>query len=216
LKGFTRGLKAYIHELALSLHELKFSSKAIWQIDADGSHISDIKVCERFFIHYCKAKIMTSEFYTLEAKTPSGKPLPMKDFEGRPVLIVNTATKCGLAPQFEGLEELHQKYKDKGLVVLGFPCDQFKNQEPETNETMEEVCSINHGVSFQLTEKVNVNGKKEHPIYTYLKNKKRGFFGKKIRWNFTKFLIDKNGNPTKRYAPTVKPERLEKDILKLI
>ena len=101
---------------------------------------------------------MKSEFYDLKTKTPAGKLLPMSDYEGKAVVIVNTATKCGLTPQFEGLEELHQKYKDQGLVILGFPCDQFKNQEPETNETMEEVCKINHGVSFQLTEKVNVNG----------------------------------------------------------
>ncbi len=140
----------------------------------------------------------------------------MKCFEGKAVLIVNTATKCGLAPQFKGLEYLHQKYKVKGLVVLGFPCDQFKNQEPEKNETMEETCRINYGVSFQLTEKIDVNGKNEHPIFTYLKNKKAGFFGKKIRWNFTKFLIDKKGYPIKRYGPTVEPERFEKDILKLI
>jgi glutathione peroxidase len=159
---------------------------------------------------------MKSEFYTLEAKSPAGQSLQMKDFEGKMVLIVNTATRCGLAPQFEGLEELHQKYKSKGLVVLGFPCDQFKNQEPESNETMEEVCRINHGVSFQLTEKVNVNGKNEHPIFTWLKNKKGGFFGKKIRWNFTKFLIDKEGKAIKRYAPNIKPAKVEKDILKLL
>lgn len=159
---------------------------------------------------------MRSEFYTLQAKTPGGKALPMKDLEGKVVLIVNTATRCGLATQFDGLEALHKKYKEKGLVVLGFPSDQFKNQEPETNETIEEVCRINHGVSFQLTEKVDVNGKNEHPIYTWLKNKKAGFFGKKIRWNFTKFLIDKNGNTVKRYAPTVQPKKIEKDILKMI
>lgn len=161
-------------------------------------------------------QMIGSDFYQLAAKTPGGAPLEMKDFEGKAVLIVNTATKCGLTPQFEGLEELHQKYKDRGLVVLGFPCNQFKNQEPETNETMAEVCRINHGVSFQLTEKVDVNGEKEHPIFTWLKNKKGGFLGKKIKWNFTKFLIDKKGNPIKRYAPTVKPEKIEKDILKLI
>ena len=159
---------------------------------------------------------MTSQFYTLETKTPGGKPIEMKEFEGKVVLIVNTATKCGLAPQFEGLEELHQKYKDKGLVVLGFPCDQFGNQEPETNETVEQVCKINHGVTFQLTEKVNVNGENEDPIFTYLKNKNGGFLGKKIKWNFTKFLIDRKGNPIKRYAPTVKPGSIEKDIVKLI
>ena len=159
---------------------------------------------------------MTSEFYKLEAKTPAGKTLPMKDYEGKPVLIVNTATQCGLTPQFEGLEALHQKYKERGLVVLGFPCDQFNHQEPETNETMEEVCRINHGVTFQLTEKVEVNGKKEHPVFAYLKKKKGGWFGNAIKWNFTKFLIDKNGKPVKRYAPTVKPESIEGDIVKMV
>lgn len=159
---------------------------------------------------------MNLEFYSLKAKTPGGAPLQMKDFEGKVVLIVNTATRCGLAPQFEGLEALHQKYKNKGLVVLGFPCDQFKNQEPETNETMEEACRINHGVTFQLTGKIDVNGREEHPIFAWLKNKKKGFFGKKIRWNFTKFLIDKKGVPIKRYAPIIRPEKIEKDILKLI
>lgn len=160
--------------------------------------------------------VMESEFYTLQAKKPNGEILEMKDFKGKNVLIVNTATKCGLAPQFEGLEALHQKYKDKGLVVLGFPSAQFRNQEPETNETVEQACKINHGVTFQLTEKVDVNGKNEHPVYTYLKSKKGGFLGSKIKWNFTKFLIDKKGKVVERYAPTTKPEAIEKDILKII
>jgi glutathione peroxidase len=159
---------------------------------------------------------MNAEFYRLEAKAPSGKPIPMKGFEGKIVLIVNTATRCGLTPQFEGLEQLHQKYKEQGLILLGFPCDQFNNQEPETNETMEEVCRINHGVSFQLTEKIDVNGKNEHPVFSFLKRKKPGLFGKRIKWNFTKFLINREGQPVKRYGPTVKPEKIEKDILKLI
>ena len=159
---------------------------------------------------------MESEFYQLKAKKPNGEILEMKNFKGKNVLIVNTATKCGLAPQFEGLEALHQKYKDKGLVVLGFPSAQFMNQEPETNETVEQACRINHGVSFQLTEKVDVNGKNEHPVYTYLKSKKGSFLGSKIKWNFTKFLIDKNGKVVERYAPTTKPEAIEKDILKII
>ncbi|WP_018622727.1 glutathione peroxidase [Spirosoma luteum] len=163
-----------------------------------------------------KKNIMESELYTLQAKKPNGEILEMKDFKGKNVLIVNTATKCGLAPQFEGLEALHQKYKDKGLVVLGFPSSQFMNQEPETNETVEQACKINHGVSFQLTEKVDVNGKNEHPVYTYLKSKKGGFWGSKIKWNFTKFLVDKNGNVVERYAPNTKPQAIEKDILKVI
>ncbi len=159
---------------------------------------------------------MESEFYQLKAKKPNGEIIEMKKFKGKTVLIVNTATKCGLAPQFDGLEELHQKYKDKGLVVLGFPCAQFLNQEPETNDTVEEACKINHGVTFQLTEKIDVNGKNTHPVFAYLKSKKGGFLGNRIKWNFTKFLIDKNGNPIKRFAPTDKPEKIEKDILKLI
>jgi glutathione peroxidase len=159
---------------------------------------------------------MESEFYQLKAKKPNGEILEMKNFKGKNLLIVNTATKCGLAPQFDGLETLHQKYKDKGLVVLGFPSAQFLNQEPETNETVEEACKINHGVTFQLTEKIDVNGKNEHPVYTYLKSKKGGFWGSKIKWNFTKFLVDKNGNVVERYAPTTKPEAIEKDILKII
>jgi glutathione peroxidase len=159
---------------------------------------------------------MKSSFYELSVKKPNGEVLTMNQLKGKSVLIVNTATKCGLAPQFEGLEELHQKYKDNGLVVLGFPSNQFLNQEPETNETVEATCQLNHGVTFQLTEKIAVNGKNEHPIFTFLKSKKGGFLGKKIKWNFTKFLIDKEGNVVKRFAPTTIPLNIEKDIEKLI
>lgn len=155
-------------------------------------------------------------FYDLKINTAQGKELKMSDFEGKTVLIINTATKCGLAPQFEGLEKLHQQYKNQDLVVLGFPCNQFQGQEPETNDTMEESCRINHGVTFQLTEKVDVNGNKTHPIFNYLKNELGGFLGKKIKWNFTKFLITAEGKPYKRYAPTTKPGKIEKDIQKLI
>lgn len=159
---------------------------------------------------------INEDFYHLSAKTPSGQVIPMSEFKGKVILVVNTATKCGLAPQFKGLEELHQKYSDQGLVVLGFPCNQFLSQEPETNETMVESCQINFGVSFQLFEKCDVNGKNTHPIFYYLKKKLGGWFGSKIKWNFTKFLIDSNGNPIKRYAPTIKPDAMEKDILELI
>ena len=155
-------------------------------------------------------------FYNFNSNTPSGKKVEMIQYKGKVVLVVNTATKCGLAPQFDGLEKLHQQYKDKGFVVLGFPCDQFLNQEPETNETVVEACRINHGVTFQLFEKINVNGDETHPIYKYLKSELGGWFGSKIKWNFTKFLIDKNGNPVKRFSPTTKPEKLEADILNLL
>ena len=137
----------------------------------------------------------------------------MSDFRGKAVLVVNTATKCGLAPQFRELEELHQKYKDQGLVIIGFPCNQFQNQEPELNETMEQSCEINFGVTFQLTEKIMVNGDKTHPIFRYLKDQLPGKLGKRIKWNFTKFLISPEGLPLKRYAPTAKPSSFEQDIV---
>ncbi|HBH49609.1 MAG TPA: glutathione peroxidase [Bacteroidales bacterium] len=156
------------------------------------------------------------KFYDLSVNTPQGKPIEMMDFKGKTVLIVNTATKCGLAPQFDGLENLHQKYKDKGLVILGFPCNQFQNQEPETNETVEQACRLNFGVTFQLTEKIDVNGKNTHPVFKFLKNELNGFFGNRIKWNFTKFLISPEGMPVKRYAPTTKPSAIEKDIQKWI
>lgn len=155
-------------------------------------------------------------FYQLSAKTPAGEVVSMSEFKGKTILIVNTATKCGLAPQFKGLEELHQKYRDKGLVVLGFPCNQFLNQEPETNEAMAESCQINFGVTFQLFEKCDVNGVNTHPVFRFLKKRLSGWFGSKIKWNFTKFLIDKNGNPVKRFAPIVKPKDMEQEILKLV
>lgn len=159
---------------------------------------------------------MDHTFYSLTAKTPLGKEIRMSDFKGKLVLIVNTATKCGLAPQFEGLEYLHEKYRDQGLIVLGFPCNQFMGQEPETNDTLEQACKVNHGVTFQLTEKCDVNGSNTHPIFNYLKSQLGGFFGSKIKWNFTKFLVGKDGRPYKRYAPITKPEAIEKDIQKLL
>lgn len=159
---------------------------------------------------------METSFYQLSARTPQGQIIPLSDFKGKVVLVVNTATKCGLAPQFKGLEALHQKYKDKGLVVLGFPCNQFLSQEPETNESMQQACEINFGVTFQLFEKCDVNGENTHPVFVFLKKKLGGWFGSKIKWNFTKFLIDKNGDPVKRFAPVTKPEALEADILKLL
>ncbi len=161
-------------------------------------------------------KVTKASFYDLEAKTTSGKKIAFSDFRGQVVLIVNTATRCGLAPQFEGLEELHLKYKDRGLVILGFPCDQFAGQEPESNERMEEVCKINHGVTFQLTEKCEVNGEAAHPVFKFLKKKLKGFLGSRIKWNFTKFVIDQNGEPCKRFAPVTKPKDIEKLIQRLL
>jgi len=140
---------------------------------------------------------MTSEFYELSANTPQGRAVTMADYRGKVVLVVNTATQCGLTPQFEGLERLYQTYKDKGLVVLGFPCNQFGHQEPLSNDVMEATCKINHGVTFPLFQKIEVNGSGAHP-------------------NFTKFLLDANGKPVKRFSPVTKPEAIEKEIARLL
>ena len=155
-------------------------------------------------------------FYDFTVNTPQGTSLKMADYKDKAVLVVNTATKCGLTPQFKGLEALHQRYKDQGLVVLGFPCNQFMGQEPQSNESMVEYCQINHGVSFQLTEKIEVNGRNTHPIYKYLKKRLSGLIGKKIKWNFTKFLITPEGEPFKRYGPTTVPKKLEDDIKEVL
>lgn len=157
-----------------------------------------------------------SSFYEFEICTPSGATLCMNDYREKSVLIVNTATKCRFTPQFDGLEMLHQKYKDQGLIILGVPCDQFANQEPETNDTLEEVCRVNHGVTFQLTGKYHVNGPNTHPLFDYLKNEKGGILSKSIKWNFTKFLINKKGQVIKRYSPTTRPEKIESDIQNIL
>lgn len=156
-------------------------------------------------------------FYKYSANKPNGESISMEDFKGKVVLVVNTATKCGLAPQFKGLEKLHQDYKERGLVVLGFPCNQFLGQEPVSNDKMKSTCQINHGVTFQLMEKIDVNGSKAHPIYKFLKGKlKSGLFSSRIKWNFEKFLIDGNGKPIKRFSPKAKPASFEGEIIKAL
>lgn len=156
------------------------------------------------------------KFYDYTATNMDGELVAMSHFKGQVVLIVNTATKCGLAPQFDELEELHQKYGDKGLAIFGFPCNQFANQESGTNDQIQNTCKLNFGVTFTLFEKIDVNGDDAHPLYKYLRNEAKGLLGDQIKWNFTKFLVDKQGNVIKRYAPTVKPSAMEKDILKLM
>jgi glutathione peroxidase len=153
---------------------------------------------------------MQQKFYDFTAKSLQGNEINMDAYKGKVVLIVNTASKCGFTPQYKGLEKLYHQYKDNGLVILGFPCNQFAHQEPD-NKTMES-CLLNYGVSFQMFERIEVNGDKAHPLYKYLKNELKGCYGNGIKWNFTKFLIDRNGNPVKRFAPFVKPENLTKDI----
>lgn len=155
---------------------------------------------------------MSQNFLDFSAKSLQGKEINMKDYKGKVVLVVNTASKCGLTPQYEGLEQLYRKYKDKGLVILGFPCNQFGNQEPGDANSISEGCMINYGVSFPMFSKIEVNGDNAHPIYKYLKEELKGTLGNKIKWNFTKFLISADGTPLKRFAPTVKPEKIEKYI----
>lgn len=157
-----------------------------------------------------------SDFYLLSANNPQGQPIAMSAYKGKTLLVVNTATQCGLTPQFEGLEKLYQEYKDKGLVILGFPCNQFANQEPLTNETMIETCKVNFGVTFPLFEKIDVNGDAAHPLFKFLKSRLGGLFGRRIKWNFTKFLIDPRGKPVKRFAPTTKPAAIEPYIRKIL
>lgn len=141
----------------------------------------------------------------------------MTQYKGKTILVVNTASKCGLTPQYEGLEKLYKNYKDQGLVILGFPCNQFANQESGTSDEIQKFCQINYGVSFPMFEKVDVNGENAHPIFKYLKSKLGGgIFGSKIKWNFTKFVIDKNGNPVKRFWPITKPEKMENTIRKML
>lgn len=151
-------------------------------------------------------------FYDFSAASLQGKEIQMKEFEGKLILVVNTASKCGLTPQYTGLEALYEKYKDKGLVILGFPCNQFANQEPGDEESISSTCLMNYGVSFPVFSKVDVNGQTAHPIFVYLKEQLHGLGNNEIKWNFTKFLIDPSGKPVKRFSPLTQPEKIEADI----
>jgi len=154
--------------------------------------------------------------YDYTVKTADGSERSLREYEGDVVLIVNTATKCGLAPQFDGLEELYQAYKDRGFTVLGFPSNQFANQEPGSDDEVQQTCRMNFGVTFPLLAKIDVNGKDEEPLYTFLKKEQGGFLGSAIKWNFTKFLVDREGNVVKRYDPRKDPKEIAGDIEKLL
>lgn len=156
------------------------------------------------------------KFYDFKAKKMNGQEIKMEDYKGKVVLVVNTASKCGLTPQFEGLEELYQGYKDRGLEILGFPCNQFANQDKGSNKEIHEFCQLNYGVTFTMFEKIDVNGENAHPLYKFLRKEAKGIFSDKIKWNFTKFLIDSHGNVIKRYAPTEKPDKIKKHIENLL
>ncbi len=154
--------------------------------------------------------------YDFEANKLNGEKIKLDAFKGKTMVVVNTASKCGLTPQYEGLESMYEKYKDQGLVILGFPCNQFGKQEKGDSDEIQEFCQVNYGVSFPMFEKIEVNGSNAHPIYKYLKSELGGFLGSKIKWNFTKFVIDKNGKPVKRFAPTTAPEKMESYIEEIL
>jgi glutathione peroxidase len=154
-----------------------------------------------------------ASIYDFEAVQMNGQPLALSQLRGQVMLIVNTASACGFTPQLGGLEKIHQAYKDRGLSVLGFPCNQFGSQDPGSNETIASFCQLNYGVSFLMMEKVKVNGPDAHPLYPWLCAEAPGLLGSKaIKWNFTKFLVGRDGRVIKRYAPMDKPENISSDI----
>ena len=154
-------------------------------------------------------------FYDYKAVKMNGEEVSMEDYKGKVVLVVNTASKCGFTPQLEGLQKLYEEYKDQGLEILGFPCNQFGHQDPGDNKEISEFCLVNYGVSFTMFEKIEVNGDNAHPLYKFLKEEKHGMT-KKIKWNFEKFIIDREGNVVERFASTKTPEKLVDEIKKYL
>ena len=160
---------------------------------------------------------MTADIYEFEVQTITGDKARLGSYENQVMLIVNTASKCGFTPQYEGLEAIYKKYKDQGFVVLGFPCNQFGSQEPGSESDIAEFCQLNFGVTFPMFAKIDVNGNDADPLFKYLKKSQKGILGsEKIKWNFTKFLVNRDGEVVARYAPTVKPKDLTKDIEALL
>lgn len=154
--------------------------------------------------------------YDFKVHDAKGEEVPMTEYQGKVLLIVNTATGCGFTPQYEGLQKLYDRYNDRGFVILDFPCNQFGHQAPGTEEEIQEFCTLKYKTTFPLFAKIEVNGKNVDPLFDFLKKQKGGFLGKDIKWNFTKFLISRDGTVVERYAPATKPEKIESDILKLL
>ncbi|RCW73068.1 glutathione peroxidase [Saliterribacillus persicus] len=154
--------------------------------------------------------------YDYTVKTIKGDEESLENYKGKVLLIVNTASKCGFTPQYKGLQNLYEKYGSEDFEVLGFPCNQFMNQEPGSNETIQEFCEMNYGVSFPIFEKIDVRGKNAHPLFQYLIKEAPGIVSDNIKWNFTKFLIDQEGNVLARFAPKTEPESIEPEIKKLV
>ena len=163
-----------------------------------------------------KKRRSAMSIYDFTVKGMKGEDVSLSEFKGKVLLVVNTATGCGFTPQYDGLEALYEKYRDRGFEILDFPCNQFGNQASGTEEEIKSFCTMKFGVSFPQFAKIEVNGENEEPLYKWLKSQKGGVLGSKIKWNFTKFLIDSNGNVVDRYAPTVTPEKIDGDIAKLL
>ena len=160
---------------------------------------------------------MSQTVHDFTCTTPAGEDRPLSEFKGKVLLVVNTASKCGFTPQFKGLEEMYEKYRERGLEILGFPCNQFGKQDPGSNDEIVEFCQLNYGVSFPMFGKIEVNGDGTDPLYSHLKQAAPGLLGSAgIKWNFTKFLVDAEGNVVRRYAPKDKPSDIEKDIEALL
>ena len=160
---------------------------------------------------------MTKNIYEFSCEDSSGQTIDLSDFKGKTLLIVNTASQCGFTPQYEGLEKLQNNYSSEVFSVLAFPCNQFGGQEPGTNEQITEFCSLNYGNTFPIFSKIDVNGENAHPLFNFLTSEKKGLLGtQKIKWNFTKFLINKDGEPVNRYGSSTTPEQIQLDIEKLI
>ena len=167
--------------------------------------------------NFILAKEKQMSIYDFNVKTIDGEEISMSKYKGKVLLIVNVASKCGFTSQYEGLEKLFEKYKNEDFMVLGFPSNQFANQEPESNEKIKEFCSLTYDVKFDMFAKIDVNGENEAPLYKFLKSNQKGILGtENIKWNFTKFLVDKEGNIVDRFAPTSTPESIEKEIIKLL
>jgi glutathione peroxidase len=160
---------------------------------------------------------MLDSIYNFKINSLQSKEIDFANFKDKVILVVNTASKCGFTPQYAGLQKLHESYKDQGLVIIGFPCNQFGGQEPGDKDEISQNCLVNYGVTFLITEKVEVNGPNQTVLFEYLKQSLPGLLGSEdIKWNFTKFLIDRSGTPVKRYAPTTEPAEIEPDILNLL
>ena len=156
------------------------------------------------------------DIYGYSVKAQDGSEVSIADYQGKVLLIVNTATGCGFTPQYEGLQDLYEKYQSQGLEILDFPCNQFGNQAPGSDEEITDFCQSRYGVTFRQFKKIKVNGDGEEPLYSFLKAQKKGVMGNNIKWNFTKFLVDRKGNVVERFAPTVTPEKIEEQIKELL